>query len=366
MSAVTASELRKVFYDSHRGRETTAVDRFSLEIEKGELVTLLGPSGCGKTTVLRMLAGFEQPSSGKIIIDGKDITEEPANRRNSAMVFQSYALFPHMTVRENIVYGLKFRKVSKEETESRLKSILEVVGLGDYQTRNPHELSGGQQQRVALARALIIQPSLLLFDEPLSNLDAKLRESMRDEIRRIQQKLGITAVYVTHDQSEAMALSDRVVVMNKGRIEQVAKAQTVYLRPATRFVADFMGCQNFLSAKIEREGEGSTLVNLNSVEVSIPFQMAEKAKSGSITVVARPEHVRVYTEKGHSTQVRTLLGTVVGYRYLGLFHEYLVKVSGWEIPLISRMEAGQSEKAVLPGGQVHVSFVASELHLISE
>lgn len=362
MNAVSALQLRKVFYDSGRKRETTAVDSFNLEIEKGELVTLLGPSGCGKTTVLRMLAGFEAPTSGRIIIGGKDITDLPANRRNSAMVFQSYALFPHMTVRENVIYGLKFRKVSREQTQSRLKTILEAVGLGDYDTRQPHELSGGQQQRVALARALIIQPSLLLFDEPLSNLDAKLRESMRDEIRRIQQQFGITAVYVTHDQSEAMALSDRVVVMNKGRIEQVSDPQTVYLRPATRFVADFMGAANFLPAKIAKIEVGNTVVSLGSVELKIPFQIAGKSSGESVLIVARPEQVRLQVRTTASPN--SLVGRIAGYRYLGAFHEYTVAIAGLSNLVIGRIEASQHRPPFRADSEVDVSFVGEELHLL--
>ncbi len=358
MNAVKASHLKKVFYDARRKKETVAVETFDLDIEKGELVTLLGPSGCGKTTVLRMLAGFETPTSGQIFIAGKDITHLPANRRNSAMVFQSYALFPHMTVRENIVYGLKFRKVNKEETAKRLKNILEVVGLVEYESRQPHELSGGQQQRVALARALIIEPSLLLFDEPLSNLDAKLRESMRDEIRSVQQRLGITAVYVTHDQSEAMALSDRVVVMNKGRIEQVGDAQTIYLRPATKFVADFMGAANFIPAVVSRVENKSTVVKVGTAEITIPYQVAGKQAGEAILVVARPEQVRL------ATSGTGVPGTIKGYRYLGSSHEYTVELGALSKNVICRIESSTQHPCLKVGTNVQTSFISEELHLI--
>src|SRR6476660_4488614 len=227
---------------------TVAVEDFNLAAEKGEFVSFLGPSGCGKTTTLRMIAGFEQPTAGQISIDGVDITTRPPNRRNVGMVFQSYALFPNMTVADNVAFGLKVRKRPKDQIKSRVAELLEIVHLTDRGTRYPYQLSGGQQQRVALARALAIEPQVLLLDEPLSALDAKIRVALRKEIRSIQRQLGITTVYVTHDQEEAMSLSDRVVVMSEGRVEQIGPPPEIYNFPATPFVASFVGTLNLLPA----------------------------------------------------------------------------------------------------------------------
>lgn len=233
------------------------VDRLNLHLRPGEFISLLGPSGCGKTTTLRMIAGFVQPSSGQIELNGQVLSSAagsvPPERRGMSMIFQSYALWPNMTVEQNVAFGLKMRKVPREERRRRVGEILEVVRLGHLASRYPNELSGGQQQRVSLARALVIKPNILLLDEPLSNLDANLREEMRGEIRRLHDEFGTTSVYVTHDQTEAMAMSDRIAVMNKGRIEQIADPLTLYTRPATRHVAAFLGCCNILSGV--RQGE---------------------------------------------------------------------------------------------------------------
>jgi putative spermidine/putrescine transport system ATP-binding protein len=225
-----------------------AVDDATLSVATGELVALLGPSGCGKTTTLRMVAGFVPPSAGQIVLEGRDITRVPANQRDIGMVFQSYALFPHMTVRRNVEFGLRCHRVTGAEMTRRVESVLETAGLGALAERYPRQLSGGQQQRVALARVLVLRPKLLLFDEPLSNLDARLRVQMRGEIRQLQKSLGITALFVTHDQDEASAIADRIVVMNRGRIEQVGTPSEIYQEPATRFVADFIGTANVLDA----------------------------------------------------------------------------------------------------------------------
>ena len=246
-----------------------AVDNVSLEIEPGEFVTLLGPSGCGKTTTLRMIAGFETPSSGDVYIGEDKVTTLPPDKRDTAMVFQSYALFPHYDVFNNISFGLRLRNVKEEEITRKTKAIMELVGLEGLENRFPNQLSGGQQQRVALARALIVEPSVLLFDEPLSNLDAKLRVSMRNEIKRIQRRLGITSIYVTHDQSEAMALSDRIIIMNKGVIEQIGTPKEIYNHPVSEFVADFVGRSNFLKGRVVAFVDGTTTVELygNNIEI---------------------------------------------------------------------------------------------------
>jgi iron(III) transport system ATP-binding protein len=257
-AVVGLERLTKVFR-SPEGRSVVAVDDVSLELGGGSFVTLLGPSGCGKTTTLRMIAGFEQPTSGRILVDGVDVSGRTPDKREMGMVFQSYALFPHLSVFENVAYGLRLRRRSGSALREAVESTLSLVGLSGLGSRRPSELSGGQQQRVALARAMAIEPRVLLFDEPLSNLDAKLRVSLRGEIRRIQQTLGITSVYVTHDQSEAMALSDVVVVMNAGRVEQAGSPDEVYRRPATRFVADFIGRANFVPASVARVADGLVL-----------------------------------------------------------------------------------------------------------
>jgi iron(III) transport system ATP-binding protein len=288
--SVTLERLTKVFADPrHPGREVRAVDDVSLEVGTGEMVTLLGPSGCGKTTALRMIAGFEPPTAGEVMIDGEAVTRQPPHRRNTAMVFQSYAIFPHLSVFENVAFGLRMRGLAGTELARRVEAMLELVELGGLGRRSPEQLSGGQQQRVALARALITEPRVLLFDEPLSNLDAKLRGEMRDEIRAIQRRLGITAIYVTHDQGEAMALSDRIVVMRAGRIEQIGAPGELYARPATRFVADFLGRVNFLEA--EPAGPGQARLHLGGAAVLVATDGG--APEGPGLAVLRPEALRL-------------------------------------------------------------------------
>ncbi len=312
-SEVRLSHLRKVFKDPRSKKEMVAVEDFSLTIKRGELVTLLGPSGCGKTTALRMLAGFETPTSGQIWIGHNDLTRVPPNQRNCAMVFQSYALFPHLTVLENISYGLKFRKHSDQEKQKKIDRMIEIVGLGGLEERRPSELSGGQQQRVALARALVVEPEILLFDEPLSNLDAKLREAMRFEIRQIQQRLGITAVYVTHDQIEALAISDRIVVMNKGRIEQVGSPQDIYRLPESKFVADFVGFSNFMSAQLIG-GSSDEEVNVKTAdfELKMPRYRAPTHEA-ALTFACRPEAIQVDATATSTAEV--LQSVFLGDRY---------------------------------------------------
>lgn len=284
--AVRVAGVQKIF-DSARGRHE-ALSSIDLDIFDGEFLTILGPSGCGKTTLLRILAGFEQPTRGDVLLDGKVITDVAPNNRPMAMVFQSYALFPHLTVFDNIAYGLKIAKVPKTEISERVEvvlSIMDLVGLGD---RLPSQLSGGQQQRVALARSVVVRPRVLLFDEPLSNLDARLRDQMRSELRRIQQQLGVTSVYVTHDQTEAMAMSDRIVVMSEGHIEQVGRPEEIYRRPTSLFVADFIGKANVLSADlVERGGDGAA-VELFGLEV--PVEVTD-TPGDRLTLVLRPEDV---------------------------------------------------------------------------
>lgn len=274
-----------------------AVDCVNIDIQPGEFLTLLGPSGCGKTTTLRMVAGFETPTSGVIELDGKDMVTLTPDKRPMTMVFQSYALFPHLSVRENIEYGLRIKKYSKEKMRQAVDNVLASMSLTGLQDRSPSQLSGGQQQRVALARAIVMQPKVLLFDEPLSNLDAKLRERMRLELRQMQRRLQITSLYVTHDQAEAMTLSDRVLVMNQGRIEQIATPEQIYRHPATVFVADFIGRANFLACDVlsvaEVDDEASSAqVSVLGQDYTLPAHPSVAAH-GECVVMLRPESMRL-------------------------------------------------------------------------
>ena len=269
-----------------------AVDNVNLTVSPGEFLTFLGPSGCGKTTTLRMIAGFEIPSSGQIIVDGSDITQVPANKRDMGFVFQNYALFPHMTIFENVAYGLRIRGLSGDELASKVREGLAMVGLGNAEQRYPNQLSGGEQQRVALARVLVLRPKILLMDEPLSNLDAKLRLHMRTEIRRIQQDLRITCLYVTHDQKEALTMSDRIMVMNRGRIEQVGTPMELYEDPATPFVADFIGQANLIPGTLLNAEDGYARFQIG--EAVLKARMGRQnppAKGEKALLVVRPENL---------------------------------------------------------------------------
>src|SRR6266571_8840111 len=286
---------------------TTALDRLTLTLAPGELVALLGPSGCGKTTALRLLAGLEQADSGHVVIAGKDVTNVPANRRNIGMVFQAYSLFPHMSARQNVEFGMQLQHVGAAERRERAREVLDLVGLGPHMDKFAHQLSGGQQQRVALARALAIKPKVLLLDEPLSALDAKVRARLRDEIRRVQLEVGITTLFVTHDQEEALAIADRVGVMQDGRIEQLAPPTEVYSRPATSFVAEFVGLTNRLAGTVS----GTTVTvrgrDLPLVDLSTP--------PGPVTALVRPEAVTLASSSADESG--PLTGTVIAVTFLG-------------------------------------------------
>ncbi len=297
--------------------EFVAVSDVSLNVEKGEFLTLLGPSGCGKTTTLRLVAGFESPTVGAIILDGKNITNQPPNKRDMAMVFQSYALFPHMSVFDNVAYGLQIKRLSKQVIRQKVNDTLGLMGLGSLAVRRPNQLSGGQQQRVALARALVMEPRVLLFDEPLSNLDAKLRVQMRTEIHRIQRNLNITSLYVTHDQDEAMALSDRIVVMNLGKIEQMGKPEEIYRFPATRFVADFIGRANFYDTTLQAiEGE-KAVIQLFDQPMRVNLHNKDLNPSQNVTAMLRPESVKLVAPSADvpvvKLEVKMYLGSEVEY-----------------------------------------------------
>ncbi len=284
--------------------QVVALDQVNLEIRQGEFFTLLGPSGCGKTTFLRTIAGFELVDEGRIYFDEEDVTYVPPHKRDTGMVFQNYALWPHMTVYDNIAYGLRVRKLPKEEIDRRVKWALKLVHMEGFERRRPHQLSGGQQQRVALARALVIHPRVLLLDEPLSNLDAKLRIEMRSEIRRLQRELGITTIYVTHDQEEALAISDRIAVMSGGRVMQVGPPEEIYLRPANRFVADFIGRGTFLEGRV-LETDHELVIELESglgTVKGVPSRSDRKISVGERVLVAiRPESFTVTGSEGYNT-----------------------------------------------------------------
>src|SRR5512141_2112112 len=306
MSFLELAGVRKAF------GSTVAVEDFNLAAERGEFVSFLGPSGCGKTTTLRMIAGFERPTAGTIKVDGNDITWRPPNQRNVGMVFQSYALFPNMTVAANIGFGLKVRKRAADQIKKRVEELLTLINLPDKGDRYPWQLSGGPQQRVALARALAFEPEVLLLDEPLSALDAKIRVALRLEIRQIQRQLGITTVYVTHDQEEALSLSDRVVVMSEGRIEQIGTPFEIYNFPATTFVASFVGTLNLVEAGVIDAGAGR--LSLDGQEIRTARAVTSAAAGGRVTLALRPEGISFGDGPDGSNRLR---GTIEDINFLG-------------------------------------------------
>ncbi len=352
-------DVYKIFAARGGAGEVTAVDDVSLQIKKGEFITLLGPSGCGKTTTLRMIAGFEFPTTGDIRLDGEIINDYPPHKRDMSMVFQSYAIFPHLTVFENVAYGLKVQRLPKAEITERVDRVLGLVELVGFGGRTPDQLSGGQQQRVALARALVMEPKVLLMDEPLSNLDAKLREQMRYEIRRIQKQIGITSVYVTHDQVEAMTMSDRIVVMNEGRIEQVGPPPEIYRRPSNRFVADFIGKANFVTGKVEGVEDGRlTITTLGSV-FPVTTSAAGFQVGQDVTLVIRPEMAQINPDGNAHTE-----GIVRQAAYLGNVVEYEVEIAG---QLLSLIEHDPRRTTIYDmGTKVQVRFLDDCLYVIPD
>ncbi len=363
--ATASVSLRSVV---KRFGDFTAVQGIDLDIAQGEFFTMLGPSGCGKTTTLRMIAGFEEPNEGQILIDGDDVAALPAHRRPTNTVFQSYALFPHLTVAENVAYGLKRKGVDKAEIGDRVQAELERVGLANEGSRKPNQLSGGQQQRVALARAIVNLPKVLLLDEPLGALDLKLRKGLQIELKRIQQEVGITFVYVTHDQEEALTMSDRIAVMNQGVIEQVAPPEEVYERPATTFVAGFIGVSNLMPAKVvsasgdratvELEAGGTTEAAANGI-----------ATGESCFAVVRPEKLLVHRgddagDGGHPS----VEGTVESSVFLGTATQLIVRIAGDVRLTVLIPNADEAERQLLPGGGVPVrlSWAPEHMHLVRE
>ncbi len=300
-----------------------AIDRISLSIKEGELFTLLGPSGCGKTTLLRTVAGFYSPDEGEIFFGGQKINHIPAHKRETGMVFQNYALFPHLNVFDNVAYGLRAKKTPAGEIQSKVTKMLRSVEMEDLAHRSPSQLSGGQQQRVALARALVISPQVLLMDEPLSNLDAKLRVSMREEIKRIQKELGITTIYVTHDQEEAMAISDQIAIFNNGKIEQIGTSPEVYLQPKSRFVAEFMGRSNIMAVDVTGYDDRESLIHAE-VHGEHFYLKAGKPSTQRITISIRPEWIQIVGDQHPADQKNVFSGTVVNATFLGSILKYNV------------------------------------------
>ncbi len=314
----------------------TAVDNVSLEVESGTLVCLLGPSGCGKTTTLRMIGGFEEPTAGRIFIGADDVTGVPPYARPTAMVFQSYALFPHMSVYDNIAYGLRARRMPRAEIEKRVQEAIALMELHGHAAKSPPQLSGGQQQRVALARALVIRPKVLLFDEPLSNLDAQLRVRMRTEIRAVQRRLGITSVYVTHDQEEAFGISDRVAIMNRGKLVQAGTPRELYRQPADRFVAEFVGLSNIVSAElVESSANGATVRVFGR---TIRSRRPPRDPGRPVSLVLRPEALRVDQpgDQGVPARVLTLA-------FLGPLARYTITVSDGTLLIVDLHNPGPDQ-----------------------
>ncbi len=324
--SVKLINISKVFKDPNNPQgKVVAVKDVNLEIKEGEMVTLLGPSGCGKTTTLRIISGFETPTTGEVWISGENVTELPPNKRDTSMVFQSYAIFPHLSVGQNIGFGLELKGWKKADIEREVHKIMEVMNLTDMYNRRPDQLSGGQQQRVALARAIINRPSVLLFDEPLSNLDAKLREQMRVEIRRIQQTFKITSIYVTHDQAEAMTVSDRIVVMKDGEIMQVGTPFEIYMKPANVFVADFIGRVNLIEGNVSSISDNSVTVNYGSGEKSIGSWVGAFEVGMKVFTVIRPESLKLTKENIDDSLLK---GKITKFVYLGPTAEYDIEVEG--------------------------------------
>ena len=343
--SLTLKNIRRLYVKDNE--EFAAVDNVNLEVKPGEFLTFLGPSGCGKTTTLRMVAGFETPTSGQILVDGSDITHVPANERGLGFVFQNYALFPHMKIFDNVAYGLRIRGDSASVIKDKVREALAMVGLAKAEERYPNQLSGGEQQRVALARVLVLRPKLLLMDEPLSNLDAKLRLHMRTEIRRIQQSLGITCLYVTHDQKEALTMSDRIMVMNRGHIEQIGTPMNLYEDPATAFVADFIGDSNIVDGVMHRD----FLVSFSGVQ--FPCVDRGFAREQSVQVVIRPEDIEVV-----SPVEGQLVGVVNDVIFKGVHFEMHVECEGREWLI-------HSTRACTPGETIGMRIGPNEIHIMA-
>jgi spermidine/putrescine transport system ATP-binding protein len=345
----------------------TAVKGIDLEIAQGEFFTMLGPSGCGKTTTLRMIAGFEEPNEGEILIEGDDVSNLPAHKRPTNTVFQSYALFPHLSVRDNVAYGLKRKQVDKAEAAERVQKELERVGLWGEANRRPSQLSGGQQQRVALARAVVNLPKVLLLDEPLGALDLKLRKGLQIELKRIQRDVGITFVYVTHDQEEALTMSDRIAVMNEGLIEQVAGPEDVYERPATTFVAGFIGVSNLMPGTVTSINGDRATVQLES-GVEVTAEANGLADGDRCHAVVRPEKLEIHDADAAGLDRPSVEGVVESSVFLGTATQIVVRLTGDVQMTVLVPNADESERQRLPGGgaRVRLAWTPEHVHLVRE
>ncbi len=351
---VRLEHISKIYKDPKTGKDFYAVKDTSLTIEPGSFVTLLGPSGCGKTTTLRMIAGFESPDEGEIYLGDEPINALTPNKRDTAMVFQSYALLPHYNIFDNVAYGLKIRKMPKEQIREKVLRILDLVELSGMEERMTNQLSGGQQQRVALARALVIEPSVLLFDEPLSNLDAKLRVQMRTEIRRIQQEVGITAIYVTHDQSEAMAISDKIIIMNRGVVAQMGTPEEIYYHPVNEFVADFIGEANFLRGDYTGDEGGYGILSFEGFNLHVP-KKSGMVKGENYTAVLRPEAAKL-ADEGH-IKCRVIVSC-----FMGSYQNYHVMVGDTLIKLEDHNP--KNRKVYQVGDECYLNIDTDALHVI--
>ena len=359
MSIKLVNIVKKFKNPDTPNQEIVAVKNVNLEVKEGEMVTFLGPSGCGKTTTLRIISGFETPTSGEVWIDDKNVGDLPPNKRDTSMVFQNYALFPHLSVFRNVSFALELKGMNSEIIKKKVYSILELVGLSQMVNRRPDQLSGGQQQRVALARAIINEPKVLLFDEPLSNLDAKLREQMRGEIRRIQKTLNITSIYVTHDQLEAMSLSDRIMIMNKGEVMQIGTPLEIYTKPKNRFVADFIGRVNFIEGIVEHIAPAYIRVNYNEKIKDIPSFTGDFAPKDRVVTVVRPESVTLSAGEEEKT---FLSGKIVNTVYLGATLEYEINT---DVGNILAILSNPLEKGMFKvGEEVNIDFSEKTAHII--
>ena len=347
---IRLEHVSKRFDHSVKG-EVYAVREVSLSVEDGQLVTLLGPSGCGKSTTLRMIAGFEEPDAGTILIDNRDVTHVLPNRRGIGFVFQNYALFPHLSVFENVAYGLRVQGRDERAIVHAVGTVLDLVGLAGYERQQPHQLSGGEQQRVALARAVVFEPKVLLFDEPLSNLDAKLRLEMREQIRALQKRIGITTVYVTHDQEEAMAISDRIAVMDRGSVVQEGSARDLYYRPRTEFVARFIGRTNVLKARVLSSSQVET------EGMSIAFASGRQP-GDMMSLVVRPEMIALRAGGGPGPN-----GRIVQVTFLGEKTDYQVAFGGTMLQVVM---SGLASAALQPDTAVTIDFKVDGFHILEQ
>ena len=362
-SPVTLSirNLSKVF--PGKVKRVEALNDISLDVREGDLFTLLGPSGCGKTTTLRCIAGFEKPTNGEIHFLGRDYTAIPPFRRNIGMVFQSYALFPHMSIFDNVAYGLKIRKLSRHEIKERVNSIIALVGLVDTQKRKPSELSGGQQQRIALARALVYNPQLLLLDEPLSNLDAKLRVYMREEIRRIQQQAKVTTIYVTHDQEEALSISDQIAVMHAGKVSQIGSPDEIYENPNSILVADFIGQANFIKCTVKSQSSESLILTFPSTEKIFLDRTLKKFSNffhPKGVLFVRPERIEITPELDRPNSLRGMVKRIL---YLGSLVRYFIEVFHHKAPQEVLVDKNRRVKGIQVGDEIALVFNGDDVRL---